>query len=108
MAELKTSLGQITLPTPVLPASGTFGYGLEAPDYVDIERFGGMITKSLTRHPREGNPPPRITETASGMINSIGLANIGVEAFIQEKLPVLQEKEIILIVNIAGSTLDEY
>lgn len=108
MANLETSLGSLHLQNPILPASGTFGYGLETPEYVDIEQFGGIITKSLTRNSREGNPPPRITETTSGMINSIGLANIGVEAFIDEKLPVLRDMNIVLIGNIAGSTLREY
>ncbi|NUN71110.1 MAG: dihydroorotate dehydrogenase, partial [Bacteroidetes bacterium] len=74
----------------VLVASGTFGYGDEVPDLVDISNLGGIMTKSLSMKPRDGNPNPRITETASGMLNSIGLANIGVHKFIEEKLPALR------------------
>lgn len=108
MANLETHLGPLRLKNPVLPASGTYGYGDDVPDYVDIEKFGGIVTKSLTRLPREGNPPPRIVETTSGMINSIGLANIGVEAFIEETLPILRDRDFCLVVNIAGSKLEEY
>ncbi len=92
----------------ILVASGTFGYGDECTDLVDINKLGGLITKSLTLKPREGNPPPRIVETSSGMINSIGLANIGVKRFIIEKLPLLQKYQTNIIVNIAGSSIDEY
>lgn len=108
MAELQTRLGSLTLRNPIMTASGTFGYGDDLPDYVDIEEFGGIVTKSLTRNPREGNAPPRIVETASGMLNSIGLANIGVESFISEKLPLLRTRDTVKIVNIAGSKLEEY
>jgi len=108
MANLRTALGTLNLKNPVMPASGTYGYGDDVPEYVDTEQFGAIVTKSLTRLPREGNPPPRIVETTSGMINSIGLANIGVEAFIEKKLPLLRDKNFCLIVNIAGSKLEEY
>ncbi|MCF7802924.1 MAG: dihydroorotate dehydrogenase [Candidatus Marinimicrobia bacterium] len=108
MADLTTYLDQLTLKNPVMTASGTFGYGDELPDYVDLGAFGGIVTKSLTGQPREGNAPPRIVETSSGMLNSIGLANIGVEAFIREKLPIVREKDMVLIVNIAGSKMEEY
>jgi dihydroorotate dehydrogenase (NAD+) catalytic subunit len=92
----------------VLAASGTFGYGDECLDLVDPSQLGGIITKSLSLKPREGNPPPRIVETASGMLNSIGLANIGVEQFMAEKLPFLTTLDTAVIVNIAASTVDEY
>lgn len=108
MADLTTHVGPLPLKNPVLTASGTFGYGDDLPDYVHIDDFGGIVTKSLTGQPREGNAPPRIVETSSGMINSIGLANIGVDAFITEKLPIVRNRGMALIVNIAGSTMDEY
>ena len=89
-------------------ASGTFGYGLENPDLVDVSKFGAIVTKSITRHPREGNPPPRIVETPSGMINSIGLANIGVEKYVREMVPNYEEISVPIIMNIAGSVEEEY
>lgn len=92
----------------VLVASGTFGYGDEVPDLVDISLLGGIMTKSLSMKPRDGNPNPRITETASGMLNSIGLANIGVHKFIEEKLPVLRRFDTRIIANIAASSVEEY
>lgn len=92
----------------ILVASGTFGYGDEVPDLVDIAKLGGIMTKSLSMKPRDGNPNPRITETASGMLNSIGLANIGVHKFIAEKLPVLRNHDTAIIANIAASSVEEY
>ncbi|MBI2428677.1 MAG: dihydroorotate dehydrogenase [Ignavibacteriales bacterium] len=92
----------------VLVASGTFGYGDEVSDLVDIGKLGGIVTKSLSMKPRDGNPNPRITETASGMLNSIGLANIGVEKFISDKIPVLRKHNTIIIANIAASSIEEY
>lgn len=92
----------------VLVASGTFGYGDEVPDLVDISRLGGIMTKSLSMKPRDGNPNPRITETSSGMLNSIGLANIGVHKFINEKLPALRAFDTRIIANIAASSVEEY
>jgi len=89
-------------------ASGTFGYGDEVSDIVALERLGGIMTKSLSLKPRDGNPPPRITETASGMLNSIGLANIGVRKFIEEKVPLLQKHTCAVIANIAASSVEEY
>ena len=89
-------------------ASGTFGYGTEAPELVDVNRLGAIVTKSITRQPREGNPPPRIVETDSGMINSIGLANIGVERYIKEMLPVYDDLSTKIIMNIAGTDIQEY
>jgi len=108
MSDLHTRLDTLELKNPILTASGTFGYGDDLPGYVDIAEFGGIVTKSLTRQPRDGNAPPRIVETASGMLNSIGLANIGVEAFLREKLPRIRDRGTVIIVNIAGSKIDEY
>lgn len=79
MANLSVNIGSTTFKNPIFVASGTFGYGTENPELVDISKLGAIVTKSITLNPREGNPPPRIVETSSGMINSIGLANIGVE-----------------------------
>ncbi|MBI4418378.1 MAG: dihydroorotate dehydrogenase [Ignavibacteriales bacterium] len=92
----------------VLVASGTFGYGDETRDLVDVAKLGGIVTKSLSWKPRDGNPPPRIAETPSGMLNSIGLANIGVHAFIEKKLPYLRTLDTRIIVNIAASSVQEY
>ncbi|MDP1675378.1 MAG: dihydroorotate dehydrogenase [Bacteroidota bacterium] len=92
----------------ILVASGTFGYGDEVPDLVDIAKLGGIVTKSLSMKPRDGNPSPRITETSSGMLNSIGLANIGVHKFINEKLPTLKKSNSTIIANIAASSVEEY
>ena len=89
-------------------ASGTFGYGTENPELVDVSNIGAIVTKSITLNPREGNPPPRIVETPSGMINSIGLANIGVDKNINEMLPVYEEIGSPIIMNIAGSSMEEY
>ncbi len=92
----------------VLTASGTFGYGDEVNEITDVNRLGGIVTKSLSLKPRDGNPPPRIAETPSGMLNSIGLANIGIHNFIAQKLPYLQKLKTNVIVNIAASSIEEY
>jgi dihydroorotate dehydrogenase (NAD+) catalytic subunit len=92
----------------VLAASGTFGYGDEVRDLVDVTMLGGICTKSLSWKPRDGNPPHRIVETTGGMLNSIGLANIGVHAFIEHKLPYLQKLDTTVLVNIAASSIQEY
>jgi dihydroorotate dehydrogenase (NAD+) catalytic subunit len=92
----------------VFVASGTFGYGDEIREVFPVEKLGGIITKSLSLKPRDGNPPPRTVETTSGMLNSIGLANIGVKAFIETKLPVLRTFKTSIIANIAASSIDEY
>mgnify|MGYP001471525207 FL=1 len=101
-------IGQVSFNNPIWVASGTFGYGTEAPDLVDVEKLGAIVTKSITRHPREGNPPPRIVETSSGMINSIGLANIGVDKYIDEMLPIYENVSTKIIMNVAGTDLKEY
>ncbi len=105
---LKIKIGGLELKNPVMVASGTFGYGLESKDFFDLNRLGAIITKSLSLKPRIGNPPQRIVETPSGMLNAIGLANIGVENFIKEKLPELKKLDTKIIVNIAASSVDEY
>ncbi|MGE5315077.1 MAG: dihydroorotate dehydrogenase [Acidobacteriota bacterium] len=102
------TLRGVTFQNRVLTASGTFGYGDERPDLVDVNKLGGIITKSLSLKPRDGNAPPRIAETASGMINSIGLANIGVRRFIDEKIPALRKFSTRIIANIAASSVEEY
>jgi len=105
---LSVKLKDILFNTPLLVASGTYGYGNEVKGLADVEHLGGIITKSVTRHPREGNPPPRIVETDSGMLNSIGLANLGVEAYCKEKLPFLNDLKTRIIINVAGSSMSDY
>ena len=109
MADLSVKLGPLTLPNPVIAASGTFGYGLEYEQLVDLDGLGGIVVKGLSPKPIPGNPPPRIVETASGMLNSIGLANIGVDAFLNDKLPRLKEfPNLHIFANIYGHSPDEY
>lgn len=108
MIDLKISLGKITFQNPIFAASGTFGYGVEVPELVDVNKLGAIITKSVTLEPRGGNPPPRLVETPAGMINSIGLANIGIKKFIQEMVPLYEKFKTKIILNIAGSTVAEY
>ncbi len=102
------TIGSANFKNRVLVASGTFGYGDEAKDLVEVTGLGGIVTKSLSWKPRDGNPPRRITETPSGMLNSIGLANIGVHAFIEKKLPYLRTLDTTIVVNIAASSVEEY
>ncbi len=106
--DLSVSFAGLHLKNPILVASGTFGYGGEFEDILDLNRLGGIITKTITLERRPGNAPPRIAETAAGMLNSIGLANVGVDAFIEEKLPYLQRLDTAIIVNIAGKSNDEF
>ena len=94
--------------SPIIAASGTFGYGNEVEKFIDLSKLGAVITKSITLHPREGNPSPRIHGSDSGMINSIGLANVGVEKFCKDKVQSLNNLKTKYIVSIAGSTIDEY
>jgi dihydroorotate dehydrogenase (NAD+) catalytic subunit len=98
----------LLLANPVMTASGTFGYGTEYEHLFDIQKLGAIVCKGTTLEPRDGNPQPRIVETASGMLNSIGWQNIGVEALIREKAPIWAEWQVPVIVNIAGTTIDEY
>ena len=106
--DLSVKIGKVKFSNPVLVASGTFGYGEEYGAFFDLNKLGGIITKSITLNPREGHPPPRTCETPSGMLNAIGLANVGVKRFIQEKLPFLRNLKTRVIVNVAGSSIDEY
>ena len=101
-------IGNCTLRNPVIAASGTFGYGEEYADIVDLTKIGAVVTKGITLEPRKGNPPPRIVETASGMLNAIGLQNVGVHKFVEEKLPFYRDHDVPCIVNIAGKTPEEY
>lgn len=107
-SEISVNMGGLHLKNPVLPASGTFGYGLEYEELVPLNKLGAIITKGLTLKPREGNPPPRIVETASGVMNSVGLENIGIERFIKEELPKIRRHNIPVIVNIGGESQAEY
>jgi len=106
--DLSVTLGPLTLKNPVMTASGTFGYGQEYGDLVEVDILGAVIVKGLSLKPCSGNPPPRIVETPCGMLNAIGLANIGVDAFLKDKLPWLQQREAEVIVNIWGHTIPEY
>jgi len=98
----------LKLANPVFTASGTCGYADELIDFMDVNALGGFITKSITLLPRKGNPTPRIVETDSGMLNAIGLANIGLERFIVEKVPIIQRLKTAVFVNVAGQTIDDY
>jgi dihydroorotate dehydrogenase (NAD+) catalytic subunit len=108
MIKMQVDIGNLKLKNPVLVASGTFGYGDELSELFDVGQLGGIVTKSLTLKPRVGNPPPRIVETPCGMLNSIGLANIGVDRFIAEKLPILRNFKTAIIVNVAGKRVEDY
>lgn len=101
-------LGSLTLKNPVLTASGTFGYGLEYDDFFDVSELGGICSKGLSLLPRAGNPPDRICETAAGMLNAIGLANVGVEAFCTEKLPTLRARGVTVVANIFATSIDDF
>src|SRR5437762_5272291 len=107
--DLRVSFAGLELKNPVIAASGTFGYGVEFEDVVHLDRLGGFVVKGLSREPIIGNPPPRLYETAAGMLNAIGLQNIGARAFIEEKLPKLREiKNINIIANVFGYTREDY
>src|SRR5215467_1378905 len=107
--DLSVSFAGITFKNPIIAASGTFAYGVEFEDIVSLEKLGGFVTKGLSLEPMAGNPPPRLFETAAGMLNSIGLQNIGARAFIEEKLPKLQRKKsLVVIANVFGYTREEY
>jgi dihydroorotate dehydrogenase (NAD+) catalytic subunit len=106
--DLSVKIGALRLRNPILAASGTFGYGLEFAHLVDLNRLGGFVTKGLSREPIEGAPAPRLYPTASGMLNAVGLQNVGVRAFIAEKLPVLRKFDTAVIANVFGYTLEDY
>jgi len=107
--DLRVAFAGIELKNPVIAASGTFGYGVEFEDVVHLDRLGGFVVKGLSREPLIGNPPPRLYETAAGMLNAIGLQNIGARAFVEEKLPRLRRiKDIVVIANVFGYTREDY
>src|SRR5262249_2035118 len=106
--DLSVDIGSLRLVNPLIAASGCFGYGVEYADVVDLSTLGGVAVKGLFLAEREGHPPPRSVETPSGMRNAIGLQGIGVHRFIAERLPELRERRAVVIVNICGTTLDEY
>lgn len=108
MTDLSVDLGFLKLKNPVLAASGTFGYGLEFEPYIDLNKLGGFVVKGLYYSPREGNPPPRLVETSSGLLNAIGLPGIGVKRFSEEILPQLRKYNTALIVNVCGEREEEY
>src|SRR5882672_7733453 len=106
--DLSVQVGALRLRNPILAASGTFGYGIEFAHLVDLNLLGALVVKGLSREPLAGAPPPRIVETASGMLNAIGLQNIGVRAFVAEKLPVLRKYDTAVIANVFGYALEDY
>lgn len=108
MADLSTSIGSLKLKNPVLTASGTFGYGEEFADFIDLNRLGGFIVKGTTLEPRQGNPYPRMAETPSGMLNAVGLQNKGVEYFIEHIYPRLEGLDTQVMVNVSGSSPEDY
>jgi len=108
VTDQSVQIGGLTLKNPVLTASGCFGYGLEYDDFYDVAELGGICTKGLSLAPRLGNPPERICETPSGMLNAIGLANVGVEAFCTEKLPRLRERGVTVVANVFASSVEDF
>lgn len=108
MADLSVNIGGLALRNPVMTASGTFGYGLEFEDFVDLSQLGGIVVKGTTLKPREGNPYPRMAETASGMLNCVGLQNKGVDYFCEHIYPQVKKLPTNVIVNVSGSTIDDY
>jgi dihydroorotate dehydrogenase (NAD+) catalytic subunit len=106
--DLTVELGKLILDNPVIAASGTFGYGLEYIDFLDLNDLGGFSTKGLSVNPKIGNPVPRVIETSSGMLNAIGLENIGLQAFLSDKLPQLKKYKTRIIVNFFGDTIQQY
>jgi dihydroorotate dehydrogenase (NAD+) catalytic subunit len=108
-SDLRISFAGITLKNPIIAASGTFGYGVEFEDVVHLSKLGGFVVKGLSKEPMIGNPPPRLWETAAGMLNAIGLQNIGARAFLEEKLPRLRQiKDIVVFANVFGYTREDY
>ncbi len=106
--DLSVEIAGLKIKNPILLASGTVGYGYEISQFLDLNKIGGIVTKSISLKPRKGNPPQRIVETASGMLNAIGLANVGVEEFLKDKIPFLKQYNTNIICNIAASTIEEY
>jgi dihydroorotate dehydrogenase (NAD+) catalytic subunit len=108
MVNLSATVASLKLKNPVMTASGTFGYGEEYAEYIDLNRLGAIVVKGLSITPREGNPTPRVVETPAGMLNAIGLQNIGIRAFIKDKLPFLRQFDTPVIANFFGDTAEEY
>ena len=106
--DMSVAIGAVQLKNPVLTASGTFGYGLEFLPFLELAQLGGLVTKGLSPRPRKGNPPERIVETPAGMLNAIGLQNVGVDAFLADKLPALRAHDTIVVANVFGETEAEY
>ncbi|MGM0494273.1 MAG: dihydroorotate dehydrogenase [Armatimonadota bacterium] len=106
--DLSVEIAGLTLQNPIMSASGTFGYGMEYEEYIDLSKLGAIVTKAVTLEPREGNPPPRVRETPAGMLNAIGLQNPGANVFIREKLPELRDFGPPIIANISGRSVDEF
>ena len=106
--DLNVKIGNLTLRNPIILASGTVGYGNEISEFIDLKKIGAIVTKSIILKPRKGNKPQRILETAAGMLNAIGLANVRIEKFITEKIPFLKKQDAPIICNIAASTIEEY
>lgn len=108
LINLEVSIGSLRLKNPVMTASGTFGYGEEYSEFIDLNKLGAIVVKGISLKPMQGNPPPRICETACGMLNAIGLQNIGLKHFLKEKLPFLKRYDTRIIVNILGNSIKEY
>jgi dihydroorotate dehydrogenase (NAD+) catalytic subunit len=108
MADLRTSIGKLELANPVMTASGTFGYGTEFADFVDLGKLGGVIVKGTTLHHREGNRYPRMAETPAGMLNAVGLQNKGVDYFCEKIYPTIKDYKTNMIVNVSGSAIEDY
>lgn len=108
MADLSVSMAGVTFKNPIIPASGTFGFGREYTDYYPVSVLGGMSLKGTTLHQRAGNPPPRIAETPMGMLNSVGLQNPGIDYFLSHELPKVADEDTVIIANIAGAAIEDY
>src|SRR5204863_5038964 len=108
MPDLSINLAGLKLANPTMTCSGTCGYAFEYVDFMDLSRLGAFVTKSITREERKGNEPARIVETRSGMLNAIGLANVGLDRFLAEKVPLLRQMPCPIIVNVAGHSFDDY
>ena len=108
MVDLKVNLGTIQLKNPVMTASGTFGYGKEYADFIDVSRIGGVIVKGTTLRERQGNAYPRMAETPSGMLNAVGLQNKGVDYFVDHIYPEIKDVNTSIFVNVSGSTIEDY
>lgn len=107
MANLQVQVAGVTFQNPVIPASGAFGFGREYEKLYPLSKLGGISVKGMTLHPKAGNPPPRIAETPMGMLNSVGLQNPGIDAFLEKELPELSQKGTVIIANVAGSTIED-